>query len=63
MVQVYAVDADKLPDPKEYPEVLTGLTKERREKAVRYLRPGDRKRSLGAGMLLREVLQIGRAHV
>lgn len=56
MVQVYAVDAGKLPDPKEYPEVLTGLAKERQEKTMRYLQPGDRKRSLGAGMLLREVL-------
>lgn len=56
MVQVYAADAGKLPDPKEYPGMLAGLTKGRREKTMRYLQPGDRKRSLGAGMLLREVL-------
>lgn len=56
MVQVYAADIRKLPDPRECPEKLAGLTEERREKIMRCQRPGDRKRGMGAGLLLGEIL-------
>ncbi len=56
MVQVYAADIQTLQDPRDCPEILDGFTDERREKTLRYRQPEDRKRSLGAGLLLRWVL-------
>lgn len=56
MIYLYAADIRNLPDPKEYPEMLTGLSDERKEKTMRCLQAGDRKRSLGAGLLLNKVL-------
>lgn len=56
MIQVYVADIRKLPDPRECPDILSEITKERRERIMRYLQPGDRKRSLGAGLLLQKVL-------
>ena len=56
MVKVYGTDIRKLPDPREVPELLWELTEERRERTLRYRQPEDRKRSLGAGLLLAKIL-------
>ena len=56
MVQVYLTEIQELPDPKESPEVMKGLSDARKEKVMRYRHADDRKRSLGAGLLLRKVL-------
>lgn len=56
MVKIYAVDVSNLPDPKEYPELLNGLSENRKEKTLRYRQLKDRKQSLGAGMLLQKCL-------
>ena len=60
MVYVYATDVKDLPDPLEVPESMTGLTEERKEKIHRYMYSEDRKRSLGAGLLLNKVLSLHR---
>ena len=57
MVSIYITNVSDLPDPKEYPELLTHFPKERREKTLRYRQEKDRKQSLGAGALLRHLLQ------
>lgn len=50
------LDANDLPDPKESPKVLEGLSEERREKILRKNHLEGRKEALGAGLLLKEVL-------
>lgn len=56
MVYLYATDIRNLPDPKEIPEMLVYLNEERKRKTMRYLQADDRKRSLGAGILLKKIL-------
>lgn len=56
MVNVYALNIEKLPDPAEDPGVLAGLAPARREKILKFRLVPDRKRSLGAGLLLLDVL-------
>lgn len=56
MVYVYLADVTHLPDPKEAPEIMKGLPEERKQKILRYRQVADRKRSLGAGLLLKKVL-------
>lgn len=58
MVHVYAADITNLPDPKEEPHLLDALTKERIFRIQKYLKPEDRKRSFGAGLLLKRVLPL-----
>jgi len=58
MVYVYVADIKDLPDPLEAPESMDGLSEKRKEKIHRYLYPKDRKQSLGAGLLLNEVLSL-----
>lgn len=55
MVHIYGMNITELPDPKEHPEVLNGLPKERQEKTLRCQLPEGRKQSLGAGLLQKEV--------
>lgn len=57
MVKVYVADVSSLPDPKECPEILKGLPDVRVQKIMRYRMVKDRKRSLGAGLLLKECLE------
>ena len=57
MVEVYITDINKLPDPKINLEIMDGLIKERKEKILRFRNPNDRKRSLGAGLLLSKCLK------
>ncbi len=56
MIKVYMTDVSNLPDPKNTPQTMVGLPKERKEKILRYIQPEDRRLSLGAGLLLKYVL-------
>lgn len=56
MVHLYAADTGSLPDPKEAPALLHELEIERKCRIMKYLKAEDRKRSLGAGLLLNRVL-------
>ena len=56
MIQVYIADIANLPDPMQNPSLMEGLSKHRKEKIMRHKMEKDRKQSLGAGLLLREVL-------
>jgi len=56
MVHLYAADIRNLPDPKEYPEMFQYVSSQRKSKTMKYLQADDRKRCLGAGILLEEIL-------
>lgn len=58
MVYVYAIDIGVLPDPKENPVLLHQLCNSRRRKVMKYLQADDRKRCVGAGILLVEILPL-----
>ncbi len=58
MVHLYAADLRDLPDPKENPAVLHDISSSRRKKVMEYLQEDDRKRCLGAGILLAKVLPL-----
>lgn len=58
MVYVYAMDIKALPDPKENPALFHQLSSSRRRKVMKYLRADDRKRCMGAGILLAEILPL-----
>lgn len=58
MIYVYASSLQHIQDPKEYPELLTYIPQIRREKTMRYRMADARKQSLGAGMLLQEVMNL-----
>lgn len=57
MVNIYAANTSNLPDPKEFPEVMEGLSEGRIEKILRFRKEEDRKQSLGAGLLLKYCLE------
>ena len=57
MVHVYVADVRHLPDPKEVPGSMELLSAERKNKIERLARPEDRRLSLGAGLLLQQVLK------
>ncbi len=57
MVHVYVADVRHLPDPKEVPESMELLSTERKNRIERLARPEDRRLSLGAGLLLQQVLK------
>lgn len=57
MIYVYALNVQDLPDPAEKPSVMDGLWEERKQKILRYKLSESRKQSLGAGLLLKWVLQ------
>ena len=56
MVHVYVADITGLPDPLGKPQVMEGLSEERKQKIVRYKQLEGRRQSLGAGLLLRKAL-------
>lgn len=56
MVYVYIASVSEVPDPKECPVILEGLSEERKEKVLRCRYAKDRKQSLGAGLLLKHIL-------
>lgn len=55
MVYVYALDLEKVKDPKEYPEIFEGLPEYRRKKIESFRNPNGRRESFGAGILLQMV--------
>lgn len=58
MVTLYAAEISTLPDPKDTPWPLGLLSAGRRERVLQYAMSGDRRRCLGAGLLLRKVLPL-----
>ncbi len=58
MIHLYATNIKNIPDPNESPEILDYLCAQRREKTMQYLQPNDRKRCLGAGLLLQKILPL-----
>lgn len=56
MVSLYIADISRLSDPGDSPELLQGLSEERILKIQSQRQADKRKQSLGAGLLLREVL-------
>ncbi len=56
MVKLYMAATGGLPDPRKYPAILAGLGEERKNKVLRMLQEKSRAQSLGAGLLLKEVL-------
>lgn len=58
MVHLYAIDIRGLPDPKENPAALYRISSSRRGKVMKYRQADDRKRCLGAGVLLARILPL-----
>ncbi len=56
MIHLYAIDIQSLPDPKEEPRMLRYLHGGRKIQTMKYMQADDRRRSLGAGILLAEAL-------
>ena len=57
MVELYAADISALADPKEHAEYLEGLSENRIEKILKQKTQKGRVQSLGAGLLLKNVLE------
>lgn len=58
MVNLYAVNIRELPDARDNPAVLHGIGSRRRKRVLEYLHADDRKRCLGAGILLARILPL-----
>ena len=56
MVQVYVADVTRLPDPLVIPEIMENLSEKRKQKIMRCKQVERRRQSLGAGLLLSQVL-------
>lgn len=57
MVCIYAVDITNLPDPLETPEIMGRLPQIRKQKILKCKQSEARKQSLGAGLLLGDILK------
>lgn len=56
-MKLYRIHILKMEDPLQNQRLLGLVSPERREKVIRYRMPDDRKRSLGAGIILKRILQ------
>ena len=56
-MKLYRIHILKMADPLQNQRLLGLVSQERREKVIQYRMPDDRKRSLGAGIILRRILQ------
>lgn len=56
-MKLYRIHILKMEDPLQNQRLLELVSPKRREKVIRYRMPDDRKRSLGAGIILRRILQ------
>ena len=56
MIKLYRVNINHLEDPLQNEKLLELVGPERRKKVIRYLQPDDRKRSLGAGIIIKKIL-------
>lgn len=57
MMKVYRININALEDPLQNERLLEQVGPERRKKVIRYLQPDDRKRSLGAGIIIKKILE------
>ena len=57
MVHVYIADVRNLPDPKDHVWIMESLPDERKNKILGYVQVKDRKQSLGAGLLLKQIFE------
>lgn len=58
MVTLYGIDISHLPDPKDNPYLLNGLSDDRQQRILKYKHLKGRRQSLGAGLLLKTILPI-----
>lgn len=56
MTLVYGLCVNPLPDPLSVPRIMEGLPEERRKKILRFRQEKGRRQSLGAGLLLKYVM-------
>jgi len=57
MVTLYVADISKLPDPKDEPQLLAGLSQDRVRKIQKLEKELTRRQSMGAGLLVNKVLK------
>ncbi|MGO4946650.1 4'-phosphopantetheinyl transferase family protein [Blautia sp. Sow4_E7] len=57
MIKLYRININALADPLQNENLLEQVCPERRKKVIRYLQPDDRKRSLGAGIIIKKILE------
>ena len=55
-MKLYRINIRNFNDPLQDKKLLELVDERRRKKAIRYLQPDDRKRSLGAGIIIRKIL-------
>lgn len=58
MVNLYGMNIKELPDARDHPAVLQRISRNRRSRVMEYLQADDRKRCLGAGILLADILPL-----
>ena len=58
MLECYIRECESLDDPLESPELMSELSDIRRQAIMRYKMESDRKRSLMAGLMMRDILRI-----
>ena len=56
MMKLYRINIKNFADPLQDQWILNLVGTERRKKVMRYYRPDDRKRSLGAGIIIKKIL-------
>ncbi len=56
-MKLYRIHITHMDDPLQSQRLLELVSPERREKVIRYRMPDDRKRGLGAGIIIRRILQ------
>ena len=55
-MKLYRININHLEDPLQNEKLLELVGSARRNKVIRYLQPDDRKRSLGAGIIIKKIL-------
>ena len=56
-MKLYRININDLDDPQQNKGLLESVGVERRKEILRYYRPKDRKRSLGAGIIIEQILK------
>lgn len=56
MMEIYRINIKNFEDPLENQRLLELVGSRRRNKVIRYYLPDDRKRSLGAGIIIQKIL-------
>ena len=55
-MKLYRINIRNFNDPLQDKKLLELVDERRRKKVIMYLQPDDRKRSLGAGIIIRKIL-------